>query len=262
MHLVPLFNGRPLVFEWQFLASKIDRPVKLMADDPDDSAMQKVIKELATIHAYSDGSMNMAYLRPLIWTGSEYAESARTALQAIKDSDATRGVVRGRGSLQSLSEFEGLESLDKILSRGGSGNDSSLARLERTYRSKDPRGVAILARWLNQGGSAEMRAAAAGALARIHTPDAVTILGPALNHADFQVQWRAVGGLAMFANNVPIAGGGPAPGEWPFRSDDTFRYSAYSEEYVAEHHEFIDFWRKWWAENEAAVEALVAESTR
>jgi hypothetical protein len=66
----------------------------------------------------------------------------------------------------------------------------------------------------------------------------------------------------MFANNVPIAGGGPAPGEWPFRSDDTFRYSAYSEEYVAEHHEFIDFWRKWWAENEAAVEALVAESTR
>ncbi|MDA1315788.1 MAG: HEAT repeat domain-containing protein, partial [Acidobacteria bacterium] len=138
----------------------------------------------------------------------------------------------------------------------GAQVDGVFSQLERVYASTDPKGVEILARWLQPGSPDHVRAAAAAALSRIHTPSAVMVLGPALRDPDFQVRWRAIGGLANFANNIPIGGVGPSADPWPFRTDDTMRYLVNSEEIRDKEDFYLDFWRAWWSENQGAVQAL------
>ena len=56
---------------------------------------------------------------------------------------------------------------------------SLLPELERFYRSPSPAGIEILSRWLRDCGAPAKRCAAEGALARIHTPQAILALSPA-----------------------------------------------------------------------------------
>jgi hypothetical protein len=85
------------------------------------------------------------------------------------------------------------------------------------------------------------------------------ILGPALNDGDFEIRWRAIGGVSMFANNVPIGGAGPAAGDWPYRTENTLRLSVFDRNLVQkdEQHD-LEFWRRWWDENRVAIANFVA----
>ena len=102
---------------------------------------------------------------------------------------------------------------------------------------------------------------AAAALAMIHTPEAVMVLGPALYDSDFQIRWRAIGGLGMFANNFPIGGVGPGPGPAPFLTEDTIRFSINSPDVKDKENQYLAFWKSWWSENREAVEKMTTNAT-
>ncbi len=103
---------------------------------------------------------------------------------------------------------------------------------------------------------APLRAASAGALARIHDRESLPHLARLLDDRDPEIRAYAVGGLAMYANNVPIGQHHPAPGEWRFRTDATMAHSAMSPAVIAKDPaKYIGFWKNWWRDNQAAAMA-------
>ena len=101
----------------------------------------------------------------------------------------------------------------------------------------------------------ELRVAAGGALARLHTKEALPYLAKMLDSPNITMRTYAVGGLAMFANNVPVGGHEPAAGEWPYRTEGTIRHSVMSERAVAENEAFyVGFWKDWWSEHRGDLE--------
>jgi hypothetical protein len=58
----------------------------------------------------------------------------------------------------------------------------------------------------------DLRVAAAGALARMHTQPNLPYLAKLLTEKSTMLQAMGVGGLASFANNVPIGSHEPAAG--------------------------------------------------
>jgi hypothetical protein len=263
--LVPMVDSSEIYLDECFLA--IDPPLvqPLVAEDAKDTPIRKMIKELATIHASSGSDHSMAgfHLQSLAALGVE-PKTLSAVFRAFAHSTARDGLTFGTRGLVALGGLEGLESLDSALASGHTELIEVARHLEQSYKSTDPRGVAILAGWLAAASPAALRPSAAAALARIHTAEAIVVLGPALEDPDFQVRWRAIGGLAMFANNVPLGGGGsPAAGPWPFLSEDTIRFSIYDENGTRKNeNHYLDFWRGWWRENSAAVAKFANASGR
>ncbi len=251
LRLLPMVSARTPTLDDHLLVSDSAARRTLIAANTNDTPIQKVIKELATIQAYSESPKAASYLLEMAWQRAE-AEVMRAAFRAMRESATTNGFVHGTTGLVALGNLEGLEALDEALLDGREEIRGIVGLLAQTYRSTDPKGVVILARWLAEG-SIDMRVAAAGALARVHTAEAAEALGPALSHPDSQVQRRAVTGLSMFANHVQFGSSTPATGDWPFRTVDTIRYSAYTEEAVVENPEYIDFWRTWWSVNSTII---------
>ncbi|MGD0669877.1 MAG: HEAT repeat domain-containing protein [Bryobacteraceae bacterium] len=100
----------------------------------------------------------------------------------------------------------------------------------------------------------DLRIAAAGALARMHTQQTLPYLAGLLADDNTALQAAAVGGLSSFANNVPIGSHEPAAGPWPYRTDDTIAYSVFSEAAIkARPAYYLDFWKTWWQANRAAL---------
>jgi hypothetical protein len=123
------------------------------------------------------------------------------------------------------------------------------------FASTDPTAVAILGRLVRSSGTlGELREASAYALSRVHTKEALPYLAELLESADLDLLTCAVGGLAMFANNIPIGSHHPAAGPWPFRTEETMMHSAMSPGVIASKRAYyVDFWKRWWAENRAAL---------
>jgi hypothetical protein len=94
----------------------------------------------------------------------------------------------------------------------------------------------------------DLRIAAATALFRIHTRQALPFLAGMLDSTDTTIRSCGVGGLASFANHVPIGSHEPAAGEWRWRTDETIAHSA-----VKDSQDFIHFWKSWWAANQASL---------
>jgi hypothetical protein len=117
----------------------------------------------------------------------------------------------------------------------------------QSYVTADPgavRALCLLA--VNPKTPQELRVATARALARVHTKQALPFLAQLLDSPDPSLRTFAVGGLSMFANNVPIGSHEPAAGEWPWRTDDTIAHSAMDGSNVA-------FWKSWWTANQTAL---------
>jgi hypothetical protein len=115
------------------------------------------------------------------------------------------------------------------------------------FKNSDPAAVNALGRLAGDNSNGmELRIAAASALARVHTRQALPFLAQLLDTPDPTLRTFAVGGLSMFANHVPIGSHEPAAGEWPWRTDETVAHSAMDGSNVG-------FWRSWWAANQAAL---------
>lgn len=119
-----------------------------------------------------------------------------------------------------------------------------------------PGAGAVLGSLVNVQSDASLRTAAAIALARIHNRETLPHLARLLDDPDPEIRAYAVGGLAMFANNVPIGQHHPAPGDWPFRTSATMAHSAMSPAIIErEPAKYLGFWKAWWRDNQAAAMA-------
>ncbi|HZC43659.1 MAG TPA: HEAT repeat domain-containing protein, partial [Acidobacteriaceae bacterium] len=114
-----------------------------------------------------------------------------------------------------------------------------------------------------QNSPQSVRYAAAHALTNIHTGAAVTYLAPLLDSDDPQLRADAIGGIACFANGVPVInpakpGGGLDINEnGPFRTDATMSHFAMGIMTISQKEAYyLNYWRGWWSANGAAVQAL------
>ncbi|MBI1355788.1 MAG: hypothetical protein GC160_15720 [Acidobacteria bacterium] len=257
LELMRMVDGNSPYVESQIVAAKgpIDRVMQQSLGG--DSALQRVIGAIATLESAQHSPNGIIALSTLAVDRRE-TDTLKRAFSAMRASQSPTATEHGTNGLVALGQLDGLQALDADAKTGRPTNERTMRLLEDAYASTDERGIAILADWLKSS-SAMQRRTAAGALARIHTPEAVMELGPALNSTDFQVRWRAVGGLSMFANNVPLGGAGPAPGAWSFRSDETIQYSAFDEALLRDREDaYLGFWRSWWTEHQDEVRALAS----
>jgi len=98
----------------------------------------------------------------------------------------------------------------------------------------------------DQTSPAELRLAAATALARVHSRESLPYLAELLDDSHQELKALAVGGLASFANNVPVGGHDPAAGEWKYHNDATIAHSSFSSAPPN-----VAFWKTWWLQNNA-----------
>jgi len=123
------------------------------------------------------------------------------------------------------------------------------------FKAADARSVAHLGRLaVSQNTPTQLREASLTALARIHTRESLPYLAQFLDDSDANLQSLVVGGMAMFANNVPVGEHGPSAGEWKYRTEDTLRYSAMDPRILQNDPRILAFWKSWWAEHRAELE--------
>jgi hypothetical protein len=100
----------------------------------------------------------------------------------------------------------------------------------------------------------ELRVAAAGALARMHTQQSLPYLAVLLDDPDLVLRAMGVGGLSSFANNVPIGSHEPAAGPWKYRTDDTIAHSIFDVSIVGQSGPYyVGFWRSWWQQHRSQL---------
>ena len=122
--------------------------------------------------------------------------------------------------------------------------------LKTEFTNPDPAAVAILGRLAASAENGGLRTAGAAAPARAHTRAALPHLARLLDQPELTLKTLGAGGLAMFANNVPIGSHHPAPGDWPYRTDETTAHSAMSENVIsAREAYYVGFWKSWWLQN-------------
>jgi hypothetical protein len=116
--------------------------------------------------------------------------------------------------------------------------------------------------------SQPIRHAAARALAEIHTPLALTYLAPFLydkNDATFRAY--AIGGIACFANGVPVLDPTRPDGQLNLNYSSILRqmrlsYFAMGLPTISKKESYyLDFWRSWWSSNGAAVQAKASAAS-
>jgi len=102
----------------------------------------------------------------------------------------------------------------------------------------------------------DVRIAAATVLARIHTRESLPHLAKLMDSPSLMLRTLAVGGMAMFANNVPINSHHPAQGDWPYRTEETIAHSAMDPNVIERNESYyISFWKNWWLQNREALTA-------
>jgi hypothetical protein len=175
--------------------------------------------------------------------GADTSDLAITGLRgALEESDigALATVERHRASLsRSMGAWY---SLQRVISE--------------KFRNTSPAAVTTLARLTAPAPDRDLRVAAATALAAIHTKEALPHLAALLDDPDRELQALGVGGLAMFANNIPIGLHHPAPGEWKYRTEETMRNSVMSADVIArDPGRYLGFWKTWWAAHRAELTA-------
>ena len=185
---------------------------------------------------------------------AEYHAAATPAIRAVLRSwlasgspglaaTALRGLL-AEGDVNALS----LVATDPIL-RASAAQAGAFNGLKWYFNNADPAAISLLGKLASDDSNGEdLRVAAAAALARVHTKQALPILAQLLGGPDPPLRAYAVGGLSMFANHVPIGSHEPAAGDWPWRTTETIAHSA-----MAGSDDQVQFWKNWWGTNRAAL---------
>lgn len=229
----------------------------LLAAANGDSPLQKLIKEFAIL-AQADAPMLPAAtsLINLARGHVEVATLHEVFRLLIENQD--RALFRlGLLGMAHAGDVVGLRAIDEVLRTGREfDREQVFQAIERGFIDPTQEAISLLRRWLGPQQPTDQRIAAAGALLRLQTAASTIVLGEALADQSQEVRWRAVQGLIPFANFGPTGREAPVP-NWPLRSEQTHLNSISTQSMYAESEQpWIDFWRSWWRENEAAVREM------
>jgi HEAT repeats len=192
---------------------------------------------LGEFHADPSSNVRLVFQRWM--TGSSSSRLTAIALRAL----VAEGDI---GALTRIASDDSLESTQAA---------ASLYEALKLFKNPDPTSVALLGRLATTSSTnTSLRAAAATALARMHTQRTLPYLAQLLGEQNISLVTAAVGGLSSFANNVPIGSHQPAAGPWSYRSEDTIAHSAFDERLIAKQESyFVSFWSDWWHQNESKL---------
>lgn len=98
-----------------------------------------------------------------------------------------------------------------------------------------------------------LRQAAAISLGSIHVRHSLPYLAALLTEPSLTLRTAAVGGLALFANNVKIGESSPSADPSPYRDDQTIAHSAWDERIVGRDSSYLTFWQTWWLAHRAEL---------
>lgn len=218
------------------------------ASSPDDSSTDRVIRELAAAFERRESRLGPPIdLVGMVRAWPTVAARAEAARLSTSSDPIVHAIALKAGI--SIGDVSALQRATSERSTTAKSQFSDLMDyVKRYYRSPDPLGVKVLGQLLVDGDSQD-QISAASALAHIHTNVALQYLAPLLDSADPVLRSCAVGGLALFANNVPIGENHPAPGEWKYRTNETMQNSAMDADVIKNNSGIITFWKAWWQQN-------------
>ncbi|MEO8659508.1 MAG: hypothetical protein ABI693_13635 [Bryobacteraceae bacterium] len=248
--LVPVTSGSILEFRGTFFGLP-PQPIATRFRNPAEvSIHMRILAEVAgameSVGTQRGGAIDFA---------SEYRSNPSHAMKALfiqfKESknpllraEGLRGAVSS-GDERTLAEVEqGPKSL--------SATEVAMIAEEIQYyvKSSDARSVARLGRIaVSQAAPGQLREASLTALARIHTRECLPYLAAFLDDPDLGRRSLAVGGMAMFANHVPLGEHEPSAGPWKYRTADTLRFSGMDPASVQNMPGTVAFWKSWWPEH-------------
>lgn len=249
--ILPVVSGNVDVQMTYYRLPSTPRPAPYVAAK-ETPVVDKVLLELAwakeTGTAYQGTPIDLVgefrhsrsqALRPIF---TRFAQSASPNLRAIglqamiADGDV-RGLVQVEAEQRNISTAPGARSI--------------FDEIKFYFGNSEPAAIAVLGRLATSTGSVSAaKDSAAAALARLHTKESIPFLAELLDSPDPAIRAYAVGGLAMFANNVPIGSHQPAAGDWSYRTEETIAHSAMDPGRVAAREAYyIGFWKDWWAKH-------------
>jgi hypothetical protein len=136
--------------------------------------------------------------------------------------------------------------------------------IREAFRRVDPSSVAALGQIATASGNPNLqfRQAAAHALAAIHTREALPYLAMLLDDADQTLRAEGVGGLAAFANGLPVQtsanlqnlGYLQFPAQAPYQTPETKAHFSLGVQTISKDEaSYLAFWKSWWAANRASL---------
>jgi hypothetical protein len=218
---------------------------------PKTSVLDKVLLELAWVREVGVPRPGGAAVDLV----SEYRRSRSEALRGVftRWAKGTSPLLRPM-ALQALVGDGDLNALAAVEAEQSSLAASPVGRevmngIKIHFRNSDTAAVRTLGRLATSpSSSSDLKDASAAALARLHTREALPFLAELLDSPVLWLRTYAVGGLAMFANNVPVGSHHPALGDWPYRTEETMAHSAMDPGLISgKESYYIGFWKNWWA---------------
>jgi hypothetical protein len=192
-------------------------------------------------------------------TADSNSPATITALRKLAASPSSDDRTFGLAGLLNRGDTAALQQLETAGQALSSSRSFAIvpSALRFGFRNATPEAVQGLGR-LAQGRRQPiaLRSAAAQALSAIHTRDTLPYLAGLLDEQDPALVSCAVMGLSFFANGVgvqtPAAGLDFLNQRQPsaYATEETARYLGFD---PARQAEFAAFWRRWWADNRAAL---------
>jgi hypothetical protein len=230
----------------------------LIPYSPNDSVLSKLLRELLPAESYrrvTPGRSAEFNVVDNAAVGPPDSAALVETAQALLSSTAAADQVVGlqallvQGNVLALATLEANQKL--LATPSGAGLAETL---KQYYRNPDATGIALLGRISQTSGNPSFANAALASLAMIHSRDALPYLVKFLDSTEPALLKYAVGGLAMYANNVPIGSFQPSSGPAPFRNADTIAHSAMDAAAIVKRPLYYSaFWKQWWSEHSAEL---------
>ena len=221
---------------------------------PDDTETERLVKEL-----FAAGAMG-----PLIGLARRSIEAPllRRVAAALLESRELNPFLRGLDMELYFGGLKGLQELDRTISPvsfRAFHKGQFYGTLREFHTDESAESIAILERWLEPlNHEQEQRFTAAFILVRIGSAPAVAALARGLGDPDYAVSWKAVEGLSRFVNGPDFAAEPPRLSTAETRILSVPTAPSYGED----PRPYLDFWRSWWRDNEAAVRVMADGESR
>ncbi|MBL8234175.1 MAG: hypothetical protein JNL98_37110 [Bryobacterales bacterium] len=209
------------------------------------SVVDTVLAEVVLAHE-SGVQVNINLIEEFRRSKSPFLESAFVRFQSNRDPHIRNLGIRGSLAAGDVGTLLAIQREHRTLA----SDDSLWQRLLdslRLFVNTERRALWSLGLMASDEGSRiDLRSAAASALARMHTRDTLPLLAALLDDPSDELRAIACGGIARFANNLPMDSSQPASRYSPYRTWDTIIHATFESEHTP-------FWKAWWKEHKAEL---------